>query len=131
MSRIAEAARPDLFGWTASPDISPTAHYPHTVGFKGGRDGPSAQAAKAIAGTVTGRRLEILDFLRHRAAEPMTADAIASAIGRNILGVRPRVSELAALNLIERADTRGKNQSGMTASRWRAVSVAQTEQQAS
>ena len=112
---------PDLFG-IQSPSVAPI--YPHRPGFKSSRDGPSAQAAKVIAPTVTGRRREVLDYLRTRATEPMTADDIAAALNRSPFGVRPRVSELAALGLIERADARGKNQSGMTASRWRLASDA-------
>lgn len=121
----------DLFGWAPPTAPGESARYPATPGYRGGRDGPSAAAAKMIASSVTGRRREVLEFLRSRAREPMTADEIAVAINRSPFAVRPRVSELAALKLIERADTRGKNTSGMSASRWRAVSITQPEQQAS
>jgi hypothetical protein len=122
----------DLFGWI-SPPIAPAepAHYPAAPGFKGPRDGPSHEAAKAVALSVTGRRREVLDFLRTRATEPMTADAIAAALSRSILSIRPRVCELHALGLIEADTTRGKNESGMTASRWKAIPETRTQAQTS
>lgn len=108
----------DLFGWQA-PEPPPS--YPQAAGFKGERDGPSERAAKIISRIVTGRRAEVLDYLKTKATEPMTADQIAVRLGRTPFSIRPRVAELHALGLIEPASERGKNESGMTANRWRAV----------
>lgn len=116
---MSTAQTADLFGYVRSPPTAPV--YPHSPGFKGESGGPSEQAAKNIAPKVTGLRRMVLDFLRSKATEPMTADQIAAAINRSILSIRPRVAELNALGLIEPDQTRGKNESGMTANRWRAI----------
>lgn len=120
----------DLFGWHPSPPTVPAgpAHYPTLPGHKGPEGGPSHEAAQKIAPKVTGRRKEVLDFLQKRATAPMTADAIAVALNRSPFGVRPRVAELHAMGLIEPDTTRGKNESGMSAHRWRPVTSL--EQQA-
>lgn len=109
----------DLFGWSPSPPVAPgeTPRYPDIPGHKGARGGPSEQAAKIVAGYVTGRRAEVLDFIRQHGA-PVTADDIAAQLRRSPLAIRPRVSELAAAGLIEPAAVRGVNESGMSANRW-------------
>jgi hypothetical protein len=55
------------------------------------------------------------------ATEPLTADQIAIRLQRSPLSIRPRVSELAAAGKLVRADERGKNESGMSAIKWRAA----------
>lgn len=111
---------PDLFGYIGP--IAPDApQYPDRPGFKGAADGPGAEAAVRIAPVAKGLQRDILDFLRRGTAEPLTADQIAGRLGRSILSVRPRVAELHKLGLVEATADRGKNESGMTAHRWRAV----------
>ncbi len=115
-------ATPDLFGYVPSPPTAPL-YPPHGAGFKGERGGTSEEAAKAIALSVTGRRREVLEFLRTKAAEPMTADEIAVALQRSILSIRPRVSELYQMGLVEPHSTRGRNESsGLLARKWRPAS---------
>lgn len=109
-------------GWQPSPSIVPDS-YPHSPGYKGERDGPSERAAKVIALTVTGRRAEVLSYLRTRAAGPETADEIATGLNRSILSIRPRVAELHAMGMVEAVAQRGRNESGMTAHRWKAVQL--------
>jgi hypothetical protein len=67
-----------------------------------------------------------VNALRRRALETIaqsetaiSADEVAVAINRSAFSVRPRVSELLRLGLIEPADSRGRNQSGMTCHLWR------------
>lgn len=113
-------------GWQPSPPLVPDdtpPRYPDAPGFKGERNGPSEQAAKVIALGVTGRRAEVLDYLRTRATRPETADEIAAQLNRSILSIRPRVAELHKLGLVEAAPQRGTNLSGMTAHCWRATAV--------
>ena len=89
--------------------------YPESPGFKAA--GPSEQAAKAIAGTAKTLRDKVLQTI---AATPagITADEIATKLNKSPFSVRPRVSELRRLGEIRPADSRGKNESGMTASLW-------------
>lgn len=106
----------DLFAWV--PTTAPT--YPEVAGWKGEPGGPSQQAAEAIQPKVTGLRAKVLGVLINIGTdEALTADEIGVRLQRTPFSIRPRVAELHALALIERAPDRGKNESGMTASRWR------------
>jgi hypothetical protein len=107
------AAQLSLFGGEYCPP-EPIARYPHGPGYK--RSGTSSAAARHVADTATRLRM---DVLREFTAGEWTADQIATRIGRSILSVRPRVSELSALGKIEPTGERRKNESGMTAAVWR------------
>ena len=48
-----------------------------------------------------------------------TADEVAAAVGRSILSIRPRISELRAKGLIEPTTERRRNASGKSAVVWR------------
>jgi hypothetical protein len=64
---------------------------------------------------------QVLGFVRRQPpGASLTPDQIASGMQRPIRAVLPRVSELAAAGLIERADGRGKNQLGIVGATWRA-----------
>lgn len=118
---------PDLFGF--SPPTAPDSpRYPNAPGFKGKRGGPSEQAAKRIAPIVTGRKREVLAFLATKAPEPMTADEIARHLQRTPFSIRPRVSELHQMGLVEPVPVRGRNESGLSAWRWRVVPSPEIEQ---
>jgi len=82
------------------------APYGGLPGYKVG--GTSKDAAIAI-GNTEAIRLQILDML------PRTADEIASAIGRSILYIRPRLSELVADGRARKTQARRKNESGLSA----------------
>jgi hypothetical protein len=89
--------------------------YPDQPGYKA--PGPSEDAAKAtaaIAGTLRDQVREVIAM----SPSGITADDVAFRLNRSILSVRPRVSELRRLGDIRQAEGRGKNQSGMSASRW-------------
>lgn len=104
-------SQPDLFGHiTIAPAV-----YPEAPGFKAA--GTSQEAAKAIAPTVKGGRKKVLDFLRGL-GEPLTADQIATRLELSPFYVRPRLSELRAMDLVKAAPDRGRNESGMSANRW-------------
>jgi predicted transcriptional regulator len=95
-------------------------HYPNRPGFK--QYGTSQEAADAIepqAHTLRGKALaEIKAAGRHG----LTADEVADQLGRSVLSIRPRVSELLVLGLIERNRQRRKNTSGLFADAYVEVS---------
>lgn len=77
--------------------------------------GPSKQAAKEMqskAGTLRNQALEEL------AKGAGTADEIAERVGVSILAMRPRLSELLSMNLIEDSGARRKTSSGKTGTVW-------------
>lgn len=90
--------------------------YPDAPGFK--VPGPSQEAAEAVKEPARVLREGVL---RAFGAHPYgaTADEIADALGRSILSVRPRVSELYRQGEIERTGERRRNDSGMSATVWR------------
>jgi DNA-binding IclR family transcriptional regulator len=79
--------------------------------------GPSEEAAKAISGIASTLRDQVRRII---ATNPggLTADEIAHKLNRSILSVRPRVSELRRLGEIKQSGSRGKNESGMSATIW-------------
>ncbi|MBM7483342.1 putative ArsR family transcriptional regulator [Bradyrhizobium sp. USDA 3686] len=89
--------------------------YPHHPGFKAG--GTSEEAARAIAETAKNLREQVL---REIAAAPsgLSADAVAGKLGKSVLSVRPRVSELHRSGDIRRSEGRVKNSSGLSATVW-------------
>lgn len=89
--------------------------YPDTPGFKA--SGPSEEAARKIAETAKNLRGLVL---REIASSPagISADAVADRLGKSVLAVRPRVSELHRAGEIRRGPERTKNVSGMNATVW-------------
>jgi len=94
--------------------------------FRPGRKSPgtSGDAAREIQSYAATLRATVYSFLRERLPASFTADEIAQHLGADILSVRPRVTELGRLGLIEHTAERRKNKSGMTAQCWRARGVA-------
>lgn len=91
--------------------------YPNAPGFK--TSGPSSDAAEKIAPVAGKLRAQVLECFKQH-PEGMTADEAAAEMGRSILSVRPRVTELLARGEIEETGDRRRNDSGMTATVWRA-----------
>ena len=100
--------------------------YPDEPGFKA--EGPSQQAAQAVAGTAKTLRAAVVQTLIE-ARHDMTADEIADAMGRSILSIRPRVSELHRLGAIQPTGMRRRNASGLSATAWE-LAGPPTEQEA-
>jgi hypothetical protein len=98
--------------------------YPDQPGHK--TPGPSEDAARAIAGIAGTLRDQVREVIA-MAPAGITADDVAALLKRSILSVRPRVSELRRLGDIRQAEGRGKNQSGMSASRWVIAPALQPE----
>lgn len=89
--------------------------YPIAPGAKEGTT--SLEAALTVAKRVLVLRRRVLESIR---ACEGTADLIAERLNETPLAVRPRVSELRKLGLIEPTGRRVKNASGATAHVWRA-----------
>jgi hypothetical protein len=94
------------------------ARYPGVPGYKAA--GTSQEAAGRVAGDASRLRAAVLDELR-RWPTGRTADEIARLMNRSPLSVRPRLSELRAAGKVVATDERRRNESGMTATVWRAA----------
>lgn len=98
----------DLFSWQPP--------YPATPGYK--EPTTSKDAAKAIEPKARGLRGMCLAAIEK---QPGTPDEIADRLGLTVLSVRPRITELKELGLIEQTGVRRKNASGRDAHVWRVV----------
>lgn len=78
--------------------------------------GPSADAANDVAGDAPKLRARTINVL-HKAG-PLTADEVAGHLGLDRLAIRPRVSELKRLGLIQDSGSRRLNSSGKMATCW-------------
>lgn len=93
--------------------------YPNAPGYKA-RD----TARKAAEEVKSGSRIlrdQCLAAIRAAGTAGLTADETAEKVGKPILSVRPRLSELAKLAQIEDTGTRRRNDSGKSAIAWRAA----------
>lgn len=104
MSKIAETLSPQVYGGLP--------------GFKA--EGTSRDAAVAAAGDSVLLRERVYTAIKSAGAGGMTADEAAKVMGRTVLSVRPRVTELAQTNRIEDTGQRRANDSGRKANAWRA-----------
>ena len=87
--------------------------YPDHPGFKARQT--SIDAAQQVSEKAPTLREQVFRILQDR---PMTADAVAATLGKSILSIRPRLSELAANNLIQDSGKRRANASGKMAIVW-------------
>tara|TARA_A200000159_G_scaffold60004_1_gene55594 strand:+ start:170 stop:400 length:231 start_codon:yes stop_codon:yes gene_type:complete len=71
-------------------------------------------------------RAAALNYLESFYPRGFTADEIAFHLNLSILSIRPRISELNTLGMIEKTGERRKNESGNSAHVWR-VSKRPTE----
>lgn len=91
--------------------------YPDSPGFK--ERGTSRDAAMAARPAAADLRSRCLGAIARAGDAGMTADQVAAALAASVLGVRPRISELASLREIERTGERRPNASGIMAAVWR------------
>lgn len=84
--------------------------YPHKAGFKD--NSTSREAAEAIeaSGRAPDLRTRVASFFI--VGRTATADEVAVAIGETIYAIRPRVSELYKMDLIERTGERRPSANG-------------------
>jgi hypothetical protein len=115
-----------LFAGTDSPVTRPArpASYPEAPGFKAA--GASQDAAEAIAGSAKTLRARALAVIA-QSPDGLTADEVALSLDATPFAIRPRITELKRLGLIEPAKERRKNESGMSASVWRLAKLSPFE----
>lgn len=89
--------------------------YPNAPGWK--RRGTSRAAARAMKPRAPTLRDMALGLLSKQA---LTADEVANALKVSVLSVRPRITELFKLGLIDETGERRANESGLKAAVWRA-----------
>lgn len=89
--------------------------YPSHPGWKG--RGTSKAAADGIAPEAKGLRARVLEAVKARQGTP---EQIAHRLGVPLMNVRPRLSELAAVGLVEDSGERGTAMGGRKAIVWRA-----------
>lgn len=85
--------------------------YPDSPGFK--EPTTSLEAARGLQARANSLRRKALVLLK--GFGPMTPDELARLMCKTVLAIRPRVTELARMGLIERTGERRKNVSGMSA----------------
>lgn len=91
--------------------------YPKSPGFKE-KGGTSQEAAESMAGRVGILRGQALATIK---LAPATADEVAAILGETVLAIRPRISELHHMGLIDKTGARRINASGRRAWVWRFV----------
>ena len=91
-------------------------NYPETPGYK--RGGTSKASADSMKQKAPSLRQQVLDVLFH---QDLTADECAEEVGKSVLSIRPRLTELLALGKIAETDLLRFNSSGKKATVWRAV----------
>lgn len=92
--------------------------YPTTPGYKATATETSRTAAAAVRPTVEMQRQDCMEHLNQC---DLTADEVAQRLGRSVLSIRPRISELNAMGRVTATDARRRNGSGKSAVVWRAV----------
>jgi DNA-directed RNA polymerase specialized sigma24 family protein len=87
------------------------------------RGGTSEAAARAVAGDADNLQREVYRAFVAAGRDGLTADEVAARVGRSVLSVRPRVTELAHAERpwIARTGERRRNESGHSAAVWRAT----------
>jgi predicted Rossmann fold nucleotide-binding protein DprA/Smf involved in DNA uptake len=92
------------------------ARYPDVPGYK--NRGTSKAAADSMREKAPTLRQKVLDVLFH---QNLTADECAAEVGKSLLSIRPRLTELLALGKIADTGETRTNDSGKKATVWRAV----------
>jgi len=101
------------------------ANYPETPGWK--TETPETSKVAALSIKVLSKTL------RDRCEEQLTsgeatADEVAERLHKSILSIRPRLSELLAMNRIEDTGARRPNESGKQAVVWRIKKATEFKQ---
>lgn len=108
----------DLFNWKPP---APKPEYPDVPGFKkAGTSEAAAEAIKPRAPTLRNRALAELERIQPAG---LTPDQVARRMGCSVLSIRPRMTELFKLGLIEPTGERRPNASGIEADVWRVADV--------
>jgi hypothetical protein len=90
--------------------MSATKIYPEHPGAQG--EETSFAAAEAVAPDAATLRQDCLRILK---LGPATADEVAESLGRSVLSIRPRITELKTMGRIRSTKERRPNRSGKSA----------------
>lgn len=104
----------DLFGHDPVAE-----RYPNFPGSKKA-EGPSKEAARAIAPLANSLRGKVLRLYREKHPLGLTVDELTHEAKISPFTARPRVSELVAAGFLEDSAERRPNESGHSATVWRA-----------
>jgi predicted ArsR family transcriptional regulator len=85
------------------------ATYPHAPGYARGSETSRAAAAEAVAPKLRVLHRMVLECLL---AAPLVIDEISTKVGKHLLIIRPRVTELKELGLVEVTKERGTSALG-------------------
>lgn len=88
--------------------------YPREPGYA--PNDTSHRATREVKAVATGLRFAVLGVLKTR---PMTADETAAALNQSVLTIRPRLTELLRMGVIEDSGERRRNESGKLAKVWK------------
>jgi predicted ArsR family transcriptional regulator len=100
-----------LFNWQET--------YPSAPGFK--KRETSRRAAREMKPKAPKLRDQCLAVFQ-KSDHPLTADEVAKALGKSVLSIRPRVTDLVNKQLIKDSGVRRENASGKDAIAWEVVS---------
>lgn len=89
--------------------------YPNIPGSKA--PGTSEEAADSMRDSAPTLRAKALEVLRKCGGA--TADEVAWTLDKSVLAIRPRITELSKMGLIQDAGYRRRNKSGRNAVVWR------------
>lgn len=92
-------------------------NYPDRPGFK--ERTTSKDAARSVANDAQKLRERVFEVIRQSGSQGLTADQAAFLVGRTVLSVRPRVTELGKTGRITPTGERRANESGLKAKVWR------------
>lgn len=98
-----------------------TLRYPNEAGSRSGALDTSREAAEKIEASGLAPSLRTLCLNWFEAGNEGTSDECATALGKSVLAIRPRISELRQAGLIEATKEKRANQSGLRAFVMRAV----------
>lgn len=91
--------------------------YPQTPGYKVG--GPSQEAASKVALKAPNLRDKAVEIFSQHHRLGLTADELAFLLNVSVLSIRPRLSELLRMGVIEDSGDRRKNNFKSTCTVWR------------
>jgi hypothetical protein len=98
------------------PDLFDAKLYPQRAGFK--ERTTSRDAAKVITPRVGSLRDQVYAVLRAKYPNGATADEISAFLRKTEFSIRPRMSELRKMGMIEATQARRPNASGVLAIVW-------------
>lgn len=94
-----------------------TQTYPNHPGYK--VSGPSKEAADKVASKAPNLRDQAVAIFKQHHRLGLTADELAFLLNVSVLSIRPRLTELVHMNVIEDSGQRRKNNFNSNVTVWR------------